>query len=142
MVGEAEEAGALTEQRQSAMPAADIAFASAPPPRADVADHNIQPIQRAARAHWRLASWLGVCFAVPIVIMMATSYWASVRILSVDHAVDQATESRLSKLQMVHRAMRYSNENNAITTRLFLDKNASPEEVLARRDENSRRLTE
>ncbi len=142
MVCEAEEAGALTEERKHATPAEDITFAPAPPPRPHVTDHNIQPPQPIARADWRLAARLGVCFAVPIVIMMGVGYWASNRVLGVDHAVDLKIESRLTKLQMVHEAVRYSNENNAITTRLFLDKNASPQEVLARRDENSRRLTE
>lgn len=83
----------------------------------------MQPAERADR---RLASWLGVCFAVPIVIMMGVGYWASNRVLSVDHSVDLKIESRLTKLQMVHRAVRYSNENNGITTRLFLDRNATP----------------
>jgi diguanylate cyclase (GGDEF)-like protein len=140
MVCEADKAPTLTEQHESAMPAGDPAFALAHQP--DVSDQNLQPIQRAARTDWRLASWLGVCFAVPIVIMMGVGYWASNRVLSVDHAVDLKIESRLTKLQMVHQAMRYSNENNAITTRFFLEKNASPEEVLARRNENSRRVTE
>jgi diguanylate cyclase (GGDEF)-like protein len=74
--------------------------------------------------------------------MMGVGYWASDRVLSVDHSVDQKIASRLAKLEMVHRAVRLSNENNSITTRLFLDKDASPEEVLTRRDENSRGLTQ
>jgi diguanylate cyclase (GGDEF)-like protein len=76
--------------------------------------------------------------------MIGVGYWASYRVLSVDHAVDLKIASRLAKLEMVHQAVRLSNENNSITTRLFLDKDAVSrgKEVSARRDENSRHLTE
>src|ERR1700678_1608822 len=115
---------------------------------ADVASTPRLPEDRLASPHkpqatWPLAVTLGVCFTVPIAILLATCYWASNRVITVDHAVDRATESRILKLQLVHRAVRYSNDNNNITTRLFLEKNApSPAEVLARRDENSGKLTE
>jgi len=142
MVCPTDEAPGLTELGERSMPAEDLAFASTPPPRPDLTDRSTPPMQRTARADWRLAARLGVCFAVPILIMMGVGYWASNRVLGVDHAVDQKIQTRLNKLEMVHRAVRYSNENNGITTRLFLDKNASPQEVLARRDENSRRVAE
>ncbi len=133
----------MTGTRGNAIPASAVAGAAAPQPSGGIADHRIQPVQRIAQADWRLASRLGACFAAPIVIMMAIGYWASNRVLSVDHAVDLATESRLTKLQWVHQAARYSTENNGITTRLFFDKTpASRQDVLARRDENSRHVTE
>ena len=132
--------GAATLTKDTA-PAVSVVMAPAPASVRNSAKYQTQPIRRTARDR-RLASRLGVCFAVPIVIMMGVGYWASNRVLNVDHTVDQKIQSRLTKLQMLHQAVRYSNENNGITNRLFLDKDASREKVLARRDENSRRLTE
>lgn len=133
-----EGAATLTED---ATPAVSVIVASEPAPVQSSAKDNTPSMQGTGRADWRLASWLGVCFAVPIVIMMGVGYWASNRVLSVDHAVDQKIESRLAKLGKIHRVVRYSNENNAITTRLFFERDpASQHDVLARRDENSRQV--
>ena len=115
---------------------------------ADVASTPRLPEDGLAPPHppqstWPLAVTLGVCFTVPIAILLATCYWASNRVITVDHAVDRAAESRILKLQLLHQAVRYSNENNIITTRLFLEKNGpSPGTVLARRDQNSGKVTE
>ncbi len=142
MACHAEDALAPAKPRESSIPDMSVSPVAGSERAADIADHPMQAIRRAAQADWRLASRLGVCFAVPIVIMMGVGYWASNRVLSVDHAVDRQIDSRLTKLETVHGAVRYCNENDLITTRLFLDKDASRKEVLTRRDENSRRLTE
>jgi len=142
MACQTEDTVALIERRMSTTPAISIPITAGPELTSGTTGHPIQPTPRAARADWQLATRLSVCFAVPIVIMLVVGYWASHRVLSVDHAVDQAIDSRLTKLQWVHEAVRYSNINNGITTRLFFDRNpATQQDVLARRDENSRSLT-
>lgn len=103
---------------------------------------SIPSTQHAPQAPWRLAITLGICFAAPIVILVATSYWAANRVLTVDHLTDLAVEGRITNLQLLHQALRYSNENNNITIRLFFDKDAPfRAAVLARRDENTRNVT-
>jgi diguanylate cyclase (GGDEF)-like protein len=140
MVCQAEDVAVRTEPPENSISASAVVLAVAPPPIRTIADHRVQQI---AQPDWRLAPRLGICFAAPIIIMIVIVYWANNRVLSVDHAMDLATENRLTKLQWVHQAARYSNENNAIANRLFLDKNpASQQDVLARRDENSRHVTE
>jgi len=139
MACQAEDTVALIESRMSTTPAMPVPVTAGPEQTSGTTGHPIPP----TRDDWQLATRLGVCFAVPIVIMLAVGYWASYRVLSVDHAADLAVDSRLTKLQWVHQAVRYSNENNGITTRLFFDKNpASRQDVLARRDENSAHVTE
>lgn len=140
MVCQAEDVAARTDPRENSISASAVAVATVPQLTGDIADHRIQQKEQ---PEWRLAPRLGICFAAPIIIMIVIVYWANNRVLSVDHAMDLATETRLTKLQWVHQATRYSNENNAIANRLFLDKNpASRQDLLARRDENSRHVTE
>jgi diguanylate cyclase (GGDEF)-like protein len=144
MACQQDDALTLIEPSESTIAPSTVAASASSEPALTTADPPGPPVQPAPHAGWRLAAWLGVCFALPIILMMGGSYWASDRVLSVDHSVDLKIESRLAKLEMVHQALRLSNENNSITTRLFLDKNAVSvgKEVSARRGENSRRLTE
>ena len=115
MVCQAEDVAVRTEPPENSISASAVVLAVAPPPIRTIADHRVQQI---AQPDWRLAPRLGICFAAPIIIMIVIVYWANNRVLSVDHAMDLATENRLTKLQWVHQAARYSNENNAIANRL------------------------
>ena len=143
MACQQDDALTLIEPGGSTIAPSTVAASAVSEPALPAAD-PIPPAHPAGRVGWRLASWLGVCFAMPIVLMIGAGYWASDRVLSVDHSVDLKIESRLAKLGMIHQAVRLSNENNSITTRLFLDKNAVArgKEVSARREENSGHLTE
>lgn len=143
MACQQDDALTLIEPGGSTIAPSTVAASAVSEPALPAAD-PIPPAHPAGRVGWRLASWLGVCFAMPIVLMIGAGYWASDRVLSVDHSVDLKIESRLAKLGIIHQAVRLSNENNSITTRLFLDKNAVArgKEVSARREENSGHLTE
>jgi diguanylate cyclase (GGDEF)-like protein len=98
-------------------------------------DRDLHSSRQAGR---KLVLWFGLL----IVILLGTAYLALDRMQRMNIGAERTLDESLLKLQLGQEALRYSSENSRITLELFLVQRAEiVDELLARREENSRRVS-